>query len=249
MNNPAARLHQTLTLCKKYEKESGSRPMLMGWRKVFRMGESVSDFSVLERIGRVYGIPAQIDELVGRFPDMDPLLYLGWREELEDAFLNVSFRSDFDTFTKRIPRTLLVNLEFCSNALSERCPEPMLDADRLAEIGKDAVEIIKSLPAADVDAPGKQYFHDYLTLISRAVADYMLSGAVGLQGAIDACTGTLVTQRGVSLANRETEVGKKFWALINKVTKALSAPEEEAEKGSQRKKHLRYKAMVSQEAA
>jgi hypothetical protein len=192
----------------------------------------------MERIGRVYAIPEEISELIGRYDALDPQLYLGWREELEDAFLNLSFRSQFDTFTTRVPRTLLVNLEFCSNALSERCPEPMVDADRLAEIGKDAAEIMATVPESDLDAPGKQYFLDYLALIRRAVADYVLSGAVGLQGAIDSCTGTLVTQRGVSLANRETEVGKKFWGLINKVTKALAPPDEEADRAAHGKKRF-----------
>ena len=106
--------------------------MLMGWRKVLRIAESVGDFCVMEQIGRIYGLPRQISELVRRHDDLDPQLYLGWREELEDAFLSLSFRSQFDTFTERLPRTLLVNLEFCSNALSQRCPEPVLDAEQIA---------------------------------------------------------------------------------------------------------------------
>jgi hypothetical protein len=249
MNNPAARLHQILALCKKHQKESGSRPMLMGWRKVFRMAESTGDFSVLERIGKVYGLPGEVSDLVRRCDDLDVQLYLGWREELEDAFLHLSFHSEFETFVRRVPKTLLTNLEFCSNALSERYPEPMVDPDKLAEISKEAGEIIQSLPEAEVDASGRRYFLDYLTLIRRAVDDYMLSGAVGLQGAIDACTGTLVTQRGVSLANRESAVGKKFWSLIGKVTKSLAQPESGEEAGADGGRRTMLKAIVRRKAA
>ncbi len=246
MNNPAARLHQILTLCKKHEKESGTRPMLMGWRKVFRMAESVSDFAVLEQIGRVYGLVGEISDLVVRFKDLDAQLYLGWREELEDAFLNLSFRSEFGTFVKRIPRTLLVNVEFCSNALSDRCPEPMVDVDKLAETGSLAVELVKQITEADLDEAGRRYFLDYVSLIRRAVSDYPLSGAPGLQGAIDACTGTLVTQRQVSLATRETPVGRKFWILINKISRLLAPAASEDEN---RDKSITFRAVVRKRAA
>lgn len=236
VNNPAARLHQILTLCKKHEKESGGRPMLMGWRKVFRMGETVKDFMVMERIGRVYVLAGEISDLVGRFDDMDPQLYLGWREELEDAFLNLSFRSEFGTFVKRIPRTLLVNVEFCSNALSERCPEPMVDPEKLIEINKLVLELIKSVQDSDLDEAGKRYFLDYLTLIRRAVDDYSFLGAPALQGVIDAVTGTLATQRHVSIPTRDTAVGKRFWGLTTKITKALAPPSEEEEADRKRGK-------------
>jgi len=249
MNNPAARLHQILALCKKQEKESGSRSMLMGWRKVFRMAESTSDFCVLERIGKVYALPGEASELVRRCDDLDAQLYLGWCEELSEAFLNLSFGSEFDSFTRRVPKTLLVNVEFCSNALSERCPESMVDPDQLAEISREAGEIINMLSGAEMDASGKRYFLAYLTLIRRAVEDYMLSGAAGLQGAIDACTGTLVTQRGVSLANRETTVGKRFWGLIGKVTKSLAPAENGEESGADGKRHASFKAIVRRKAA
>jgi len=234
MNNPAARLLQILTLCKKYEKESGSRPMLIGWRKVFRMTDRVRDFAVMARIGRVYGLAAEISSLVERFDDLDPQLYLGWRDELEEAFLNLSFRSDFDTFIKRVPKTLLVNIEFCSNALSERCPEPMVDPEKLIEISKLAGELIQDVPQSDLDEAGKRYFLDYLTLIRRAVDDYTLTGSPILQGVIDAVTGTLATQRQVSIPTRETPIGKRFWSLTTKISKALAPRNEEDETGHER---------------
>lgn len=229
LNNPAARLHQILTLCKKHQKESGSRPMLVGWRKVFRLAENTRDFVVMERIGRVYTLAGEISELVSRFDDLDPQLYLGWREELEEAFLNLSFRSEFDTFVKQLPKTLLVNIEFCSNALSDRCPEPVVDLDQLIDLSKITGELIKEVPQSALDEAGKRYFLDYLTLVRRAVDDYSLTGAPSLQGVIDAVTGTLATQRQVSIPTRETPVGKRFWALTTKITKALSPPSEEDE--------------------
>jgi hypothetical protein len=229
MNNPAARLHQILSLCKKHEKESGSRPMLMGWRKVFRMGEHARDFAVMERIGRVYVLAGEISNLVDRFEDLDPQLYLGWREELEEAFLNLSFRSEFDTFVRRIPRTLLVNIEFCSNALSERCPEPLVDPEKLAELNKLAAELLPAVQDSDLDEAGKRYFLDYLTLIRRAVDGYTFQGAPALQAVLDAATGSLATQRQVSIPTRETPIGKRFWGLTTKIAKALAAPSEEGE--------------------
>jgi hypothetical protein len=227
LNNPAARLHHILTLCKKHEKESGGRPMLMGWRKVFRLGEGVRDFTVMQRIGRIHVLTGEISERVERYPDLDSQLYLGWLEELEEAFLNLSFRSEFGTFVKRIPRTLLVNIEFCSKALAERCPEPVPDAEKLAEIGRLSLELIKAVSDSDLDEVGKRYFLDYLSLVRRAVEEYALLGAPGLQAVVDAVTGSLATQRQVSIPTRETPVGKRFWGLIAKITKALTAPDEE----------------------
>lgn len=249
MNNPAARLHQILTLCKKHEKESGTRPMLVGWRKVFRMPESISDFAVLEQIGRVYGLVGEISDLVGRFKDLDPQLYLGWREELEEAFLNLSFRSEFATFVKRIPKTLLINVEFCANALSERCPETVIEPDKLAEVGTLVAELLRQVPEAELDDPAKRYFLDGLTLIRRAVNDYALGGTPGLQGAIDACTGTLVTQRQVALPTRETPVGKKFWSLISKITKLLVPTETDEDPQARSGDRLAFRALVRRQAA
>jgi hypothetical protein len=78
LNSPAARLHHALVLCKTHQKESADRPMLTGWRKVFHLAETVLDFTVLERVGRVWSPCPQTVGLVERYPDLTPPSYLGW---------------------------------------------------------------------------------------------------------------------------------------------------------------------------
>lgn len=249
LNTPAARLHQILTGCKKHQKESGARPMLMGWRKVFRMPDSASDFSVMSHISRVYAIPAEIVELVGRYNDLPPQLYLGWCEELEEAFGQVAFHSEFDSFVKRIPKTLLVNLEFCSDALGKRCPEPIVEQENLSELGEAVSEFHKQVIDAEMDDKSRRYLLDYLALIQRALERYDFTGSPGLQGALDACTGSVVTQRQVSLPMRETPLGKQFWSLLNKVTHELAPPKDKDESGEKGAKRVRQKLEPRKKAA
>jgi hypothetical protein len=200
--------------------------MLVGWRKVFRMIDSVPDFVVLERVGRVWSLCPQTVELVEQCPDLSPPLYLGWREELEEAFLEVHAFAQFTRFVSRIPKTLLVNLEFCANALAERCPERMVADEALVELNKQAHELLRAVRSEEALEPaGRRYLLDCAGLLKHALEDYPLRGSPGLQRALDASTGALVSQRNVAIPIRETPLGKRFWELVNKMTTAVVDPQ------------------------
>jgi hypothetical protein len=221
LNNPAARLHNVLTLCKKNRKEMGGQPMTKAWRKVLSLSEETEDIIVMSKVGFIYLLPSQIASEIQRFEDLDHRLYLGWQNDLAQAFTQISFGAAFSGFVDRLSDSLLINIEFCSHELSKRCPEKMVDEAELQKLKEAAYalyqEILKANPPPDLS----RYLLDHLYLIVEAIDNYMLSGARGLRTVVDAIVGTALTNHQTARQAKESTFGERFWGIAGKVAVLL----------------------------
>ena len=69
LNNPAARLHNVLTLCREVPKELRGKPMVEAWRHVLSLGDDVDEVIVMSKVGLIYLLPSQISAEITRFED------------------------------------------------------------------------------------------------------------------------------------------------------------------------------------
>jgi hypothetical protein len=60
--------------------------MLVGWRTVLELPEHLDDLITMNRVSKVFTLPSTISDQIRRFSDLDPELYLGWRQDLSTAF-------------------------------------------------------------------------------------------------------------------------------------------------------------------
>ena len=221
LNNPAARLHNILKLCKSLANEMGGKPMVQAWRKVFSLDDDVEDIVVMSKVGRVYGLPSQISDEIKQFEDLDHTLYLGWKNDLAQAFQAISFTNAFSGFTNKLSDSLLINIQFCAHELSKRCPEKIVDDAQLAELKEAVYTLYQEVQKANLATELSRYLLDHLYLMIEAIDNYLITGARALQNSIDNIVGTVITNQKVATAVKDSPVGNKFWGVVGKAAVLL----------------------------
>jgi hypothetical protein len=220
MSNPAARLHAILSRAKSVAQGEG---MIQGWRHCLQVNKEVEDLEVMSKVGLVFTLPTIITSQVERFPELTKDdLYVGWKNELTDAFRIISFQSNFGQFSTRLSESLLVTLRFCAHALDQRLPEKEIAPEQINEL-RDAVWGLYGEVEASGLAPDLiRYALDHLFLIIQALDNYEIMGGTGVGTALNTVIGAVVTQPEISRKFSQSELGEKFWKTMGRIAVALS---------------------------
>ena len=65
LNNPAARLHEILTRCRKQELRSN--PMMKSWKSVLGLADDYEDILTMSKVGKVFTLPRLIGEQLRQY--------------------------------------------------------------------------------------------------------------------------------------------------------------------------------------
>ena len=216
LNNPAARLHNILTLCRSINKEMSNKPMMQGWRKVLRLTDKDEDIVVMSRIGRVFILPSQIAAEISRYPDIDATLFLSWHGDMSKAFQKIGFTNAFNEFNAHVSDSLLLAVQFCSHELSKRCPEKIIEESQIQSLKDEVYKLYVDIINANLDPVLSRYLLDHIYMIIDAVDNYLITGARGLQTAVDTAIGTFFTNNSMAEQATNTEAGRSFWKTVKK---------------------------------
>jgi hypothetical protein len=219
MGNPAQRLH---TILSRAAEVSENIPMIEGWRRALTVATQSDDFLVMSQVGRVFTLPEIIAKEIARFPDIDAELYLGWRKELEEAFRHINFQASFNDFRRRLSKSLLINIQFCAHELNKRLPEKEISPEELEKLREAVSTLYDEVLKSDLPPDLFRYALDHLFLIIEALDNYSVTGATGIEMALNAVIGTVVTQHNLSKKFAESAVGTKFWQTMGRIAVALS---------------------------
>jgi hypothetical protein len=227
MSNPAHRLHTILFQSKQQELQN--KNMMIGWRAVLQLPDQLDDLFIMNKVGKVFTLPSIIADQIKRFPDLDTELYLGWREDLASAFKFVNFNSQFAEFSRRLSDSLLINIRFCAHELDKRAPEKDISREELDKLRESTWSLYEEVLKADLPPSLSRYLLDYLYLIIEAIDDYHITGAVGMERALNAVLGTVITDQARAQEVRQSAFGERFWMVVTKVGVALKLAKTAAE--------------------
>jgi hypothetical protein len=218
MSNPAARLHAILTRAKNVP---AADKMVDGWRRSLQLPQEMDDFTVMSKVGRVFTLPDLITKEIERFNDLEFDLYLGWRKDLGDAFRHVNFRTQFSQFSGKISTSLLMNIRFCAHELEKRIPEKQLSPEQVVELREAVWTLYNEVLKSELPPQLLRYALDHLFLIIEALDNYEITGAAGIELALNAVIGSVITQRDVAKKFSESDMGDKFWKTMSKIAITL----------------------------
>jgi len=215
MSNPAARLHAILLRSK--QQELRNKNMLIAWRTVLQLPEQLDDLITMNRVSKVFTLPSIISDQIQRFSDLDEELYLGWRQDLSTALRVINFNAQFNDFSQRLSDSLLISIRFCAHELDKRAPEKDVSREELDSLRESAWLLYEQVVKADLPNEISRYLLDYLYLIIEAIDDYDVTGAVGMERALNAVLGTIITDSARAENVRKSQFGEKFWIVVTKV--------------------------------
>lgn len=175
----------------------------------------------MSKLAFVYMLPSQIASEIKSFSDLDHRLYLGWQNEFAQALMHISVRASFQEFSGKLTDSLLLSIEFCSHELSKRCPEKVVEEDKLNELKTEARKLYDEILKADLDPALSRYLLDNLQMIIQAIENYVFTGARGIEQSIDAIVGTIVTKNKIATAAKASTCGEAFWGMVGKAAVLL----------------------------
>ena len=221
MSNPATRLHAILS---RASEQAGNHQLQTaeGWKQVLRLPTEVDDLTVMNKVGRVFTMPDLVAREIERFSDLDADLYLGWRKDLTDAFHYVGFQFLFREFASRLSKSLLINIKFCAHELEKRLPEKEISKDELEQVREEVWQLYSEILKADLPPVLSRYALDHLFLIIEAIDNYLVTGASGIQYALDAAIGATFTDTATSKEVAESSFGDRYWKLMGRVATVLA---------------------------
>jgi len=219
MSNPAQRLHTILTRSKR--KELAANKMLVGWRNVLNQPDDIDDLILMSKIGKVFTLPSIVATHIARFPDLAPNRYLAWRSDLTAAFRAITFNTTFGQFSNRLSDSMLVNIDFCADALDRRMPEKDISQEEFDGIRQSAWSLYEEILKSDLPPNVSRYLLDQLYLIIEAIDDYEITGAAGLERSLNAVIGSVATDRETAKQADTSSVGKQFWGVMTRVALLL----------------------------
>ena len=215
MSNPASRLHAILLRSK--DEQLRNKNMMVAWRTVLELPKELDDLVTMSKVGKLFTLPSIISDQIRRFPDIDAELYLGWRQDLTKAFRFVNFNANFHDFSQRLPDSLLISIRFCAHELDKRAPEKDVSREQLDSLRESAWLLYEEVPKADLPPDLSRYLLDHLYLIIEAIDDYNITGAVGMERALNAVLGTIITDSARTEKVSRSAFGEKFWGVITKM--------------------------------
>ena len=191
--------------------------MLVGWRNVLSLPENIDDLILMSKIGKVFTLPSIITTYIERFPDLDVDLYLGWRNDLSDAFRAIQFPATFGQFSNRLSDSMLINIRFCANELDKRMPEKDVASEGLTDIRDSAWALYEEILKSDLPSDLVRYLLDCLYLVIEAIDDFEITGAAGLEQSLNAVVGTVATNTATAKQASASPFGDRLWSVVTKV--------------------------------
>lgn len=196
--------------------------MESAWREVLNLPQDIDDLAVMHKVSKVMCLPDIITKRIGRIEGENTAAYLGWKGDLYRAFRTVSFGHGFNKFSSSLSDSLVCNLELCAQRIDSDYSDYSISQKDLDELREEINELIDKTISAELAPNLKNYLLDHLYLLVESIDDYLITGIVGIEGAIDQIIGSSHTKPQTAKDVRESEMGKKFITICGKVYTFLS---------------------------
>ena len=214
INNPAGRLATILRKAKKYPKQNDVAKNV--WPKILEVDPADMP-QLLSRLGKLMELLEIISDEIKLQQDINHDIYLKWVPKVQAGFSVINLNGGFSAFTNPIDEAALDGLDFCSDLLSRRIPEKVLDKDKLQNIYKDTEELVKEIIASGTEKDLKTFMVNKLNEIIKAIQEYQINGSSPIEKAIESTFGALATKEGLYEGTKKTSKGDKFWNIMARV--------------------------------
>src|SRR5437870_12777835 len=125
-------------------------------------------------------------------------------------------------FSRRLSKSLLINIQFCAHELNKRLPEKEISPEELVKLREAVTTLYDEVLKSDLPPTAFRYALDHLFLIIEALDNYVITGAIAVEVALNALIGTVATQPEVAKDFSESDMGDKFWKMMSKIAVTLS---------------------------
>ena len=189
-NNPAGRLK---SLLEEGLRKPKNEPIYKIWASLLLVNEDDIP-TLLRRLAHVNSLINEIEFQIRTIDDITPEIFLKWTHSVKNALKNLNFSAPWDIFIRKIDREVLYGLEVCSDLLSKKRPEKVINPQLLSELMEEVDILITQIHESTIDDELRNILLEQLLIIKHALEEYKIRGIKGLESALKQFIGSRIIE-------------------------------------------------------
>jgi hypothetical protein len=220
LTNPARRLHSILS------GDNVANPAQLPLRRYLAArfgGDEKDDLEMFRKLLAIYDLVAITDQRFALMRHPKRATFVSCIKPIVTALQQTQLNTPMSHMTNQLANGPLPILDLAADVLDIEQPEYLIDQGELDRLLKEAEEMKARIQESDVPLELKQILLGLIERIKRAIIDYPLSGAEGLDKTIKEAYGTAFVEHAVVLPQKENPVVKGFWDWLGRLNSVVSA--------------------------
>jgi len=220
LTNPARRLHSILS---GIDVANPANIPLRGYLAARFGGEQTDDLEMFRKLLAIYDLVAVTDQRLALMRHPKRNTFASCIKPIVTALQQTQLNTAMSHLTNQLKNGPLPILDLAADVLDAEQPEYLIDQSELDSLLKEADELKARVQESDVPLDLKQILIGLVERIKRAILDYPLSGAEGLDKAIKEAYGTAFVEHAIVLPQKENPVVRGFWDWLGRLNSVVSA--------------------------
>jgi hypothetical protein len=235
-NNPAGRLHDLIVRARALP--SGQHSTVGDRFSLLFTGLTGPDdiFGIMQRLQVIFQLTEEIKLQLAVCDERQLALFLPSELTLKGLVNLYPLGQSWQTYRDRyLSEPVVTTLGFISITLGRQSPETLTPLSEIEELRVELLTVYESVYNANIDARLKILVLESLEVISKALAEYELRGALGINEAIGTIIGRAVLNRDFGSTtpakdkpedengDTPTDWRRQFWSIITKISMAVHA--------------------------
>jgi hypothetical protein len=212
-NNPAGRLYDILSEALPSRSNKSIRET---WANVFGIDPAATG-DLLHLMAQLIELLRASRQRIEQVDGVDRDLYFQPIQNLEKAFASLNLDAQWNDFVNKVDNATMVGLAFCSDTLSQRHTEEVIQKEVLDDLLNDVETLVETVVASDLDMALKTVLTENLENIRRAILEYRIRGAEGLLRALEMSVGALLRHRDDFREKSDSDSVSGFWKFLGKL--------------------------------
>jgi hypothetical protein len=225
-DNSAGRLLNILEEAKKLNQPG---QCIQAWARVLDIpvehnGTILPDKEVelVHRLIEVHKLVDEVETALKKIEGIKHELYLKPFSRIREVISFTRFNHNFPDTINKLTESDLTILEFCSEKLSERHIERVVDEEQLKEIQAEINDLLEQVQASTLSDEIKVFILDQLEIIRRAIYEYRIRGIQCLREALQTNLGAVILNRELINTERDRKEVKRFGKIISALASVVT---------------------------
>ena len=217
-DNPAGRLYYILFEAKGQNNQLQVKKV---WANLFGI-EDDNSIEIFEIISLLNKLLAEVKRSIADIEGINKELFLVNFDKISRVLTLTNLEINWANIVHNLDDATLLNLAFCSEALSSIKAESLIENTELQELQELVESLSHAVISTSINKDLKNFILSQLEFIRKAILSYRIQGVDGLKKALEHNIGALVINKDISTKPQNKDILEKYSKILEKLEKVIN---------------------------